>query len=59
MAKHLRDVYKEIRNTICVIDILAFLQQKKGPKLNFLDGVPTGNFKGIQILKLFRNRDSS
>ena len=61
MAKHVRDFYKEIRNTICVIVSLALLQHKKGPKLNFLDGVPNGNFKGreVQIRKLFRYRDSS
>ena len=61
MAKHLRDFYKEIQNTVCVIYTLALLQHKKGPKLNLLDGLPKGNFKGrgVQILKLFRNRDSS
>ena len=58
MAKHLRDFYKEIQNTICVIYILALLQHKKGPKLNLFDGVPNGNFKGreVQILHLFRHR---
>ena len=46
---------------ICVIYILALLQHKKGPKINLLDGVPKGHFKGreVQILKLFRNRDPS
>ena len=55
MAKHLRDFYKENRNTICVMYILALLQHKKGPKLNLLDRVPKGNFKGrkVQILNLF------
>ena len=49
MAKHLRDLYKEIQNTICVIYILALLQHKNGPKLNLLDSVPQGNFKGGEV----------
>ena len=61
MAKHLRDFYKENRNTTCVIHILVVLQHKRGPKLNLLDDVPKGKFKGreVQLLKLFRNRGSS